>query len=216
MGRAGFVLPMNTRRTLPIVRLGCFVALFLLIGISLCRAQGPISIYARFLDGTGVWAGESTKPGRSGWADLTNLAFGGENAVTIGGGGGGSTARLSFDDIVLGKKVDRLTPQIFANLASGSSLNAANANGDVTFEFARPFVSGGSEVTFLRLEYRFVFFTKQGSSTTEDDDVVKDNVTMTAGATRITFWPILANGSQGTPIVKSWSVVLNNNTFNVN
>ena len=42
-----------------------------------------------------------------------------------------------------------------------------------------------------------------------------DNVTMTAGATRITYWPILANGSQGTPIVKSWSVILNNNTFNI-
>jgi type VI protein secretion system component Hcp len=208
---------MTTRRTSRIVRFGCSVALFLLIGASLGRAQGPISIYARFLDGTGVWAGESTKPGRTGWADLMNLAFGGENAVTIGGGGGGgTTARLSFDDVVLAKKVDRLTPQIFANLASGSSLNANNANGDVTFEFARSFVSGGNEVTFLRVEYRLVFFTKQGSSTSEGDDIVKDNVTMTAGATRITYWPILANGSQGTPIIKSWSVVLNNNTFNVN
>ncbi|HZJ14708.1 MAG TPA: type VI secretion system tube protein Hcp [Chthoniobacteraceae bacterium] len=206
---------MNIHRTAPIVRLGCFVALFLFFGVSLCRAQGPVNIYAKFLDGTGVWSGESTKPGRKDWADLTNLSFGGKTPVTFGSGGGTTTGRLTFDDIALSKKVDRLTPQIFANLASGGALNAGNSIGDVTFEFAREFVAGNGEVTFLRVEYRLVYFTAQNSSTATGDSVVNDNITMTAGATRITYWPILANGSQGTPIIKSWSVVLNNNTFNI-
>jgi hypothetical protein len=207
---------MNTRRTYSVVRLGCIVALFLLIGTTLSRAQGPISIYARFLDGTGVWAGESTKPGRTGWADLIDLAFGGKKPITFGSGGGTTVGQFSFESAVLGKKVDRLTPQILANLAAGIALNAGNSAGDVTFEFAREFVTGNGEVTFLRVEYRLVFFTMQNSDAASGDDVLKDNVTMTAGAKRITYWPILANGTQGTPVIKSWSVVLNNATFNVN
>ncbi|MEO7318781.1 MAG: type VI secretion system tube protein Hcp [Chthoniobacteraceae bacterium] len=200
---------MNTHR-LPSFRHLAVVlvtGLFLTATIPRCLAQ--VSIYARFLDGTGVWAGESSVPGRTGWTDLKSGSFGASIPVTIGGGG--TVGRASFDNIVLSKVVDRLTPQIFANLSTGTSLNGGGANGDATIEFVR--TVNATPVVFFRYELRSVFFTKSLSSSIAGDATLSETVTMVANAVRYTYWPILPNGTQGTPIIKMWNVVANNATF---
>jgi type VI protein secretion system component Hcp len=190
----------------------CFplaAALLLLIGGSFCQAQ--VTIYAKFLTGTGVWAGESTAPGRTGWFELNDISFGGNNPVTIAGGGG--TGKYTIGDAVFSKVVDRLTPQIFFNLASGTSLNASGPDGDVIVEFVRTTDAG--PVVFFRLEYRLAHFSQSYSSAAKGDETLNESISLAAGAVRYTYWPILGKGGQGTPIVKAWSQVLNNATFNV-
>ena len=200
---------MKTRLTHPLVRLAFAVALLVFAGASLCQAQ--ITVYAKFLDGTGVWAGESTAPGRTGWAELSSLSFGGSNAVTLSGAGGGaSVGPHKFDDIVLTKHVDRLSPQIFITLAGGTPLTTGST-ADVTFEFVRTAAAG--PVTFFRVEYMTAYFKSLKSSSAAGDDSLIENVTLLAGSVRITYWPILANGSQGTPIVRMWNAITNTPTF---
>jgi type VI protein secretion system component Hcp len=183
-------------------------ALFLFVGGSLCQAQ--VIIYARFLTGTGVWAGESTAPGRTGWFELNDISFGGSSPVTIGGAGAG---KFTIGDAVFSKVVDRLTPQILFNLASGTSLKASGPDGDVIVEFVRTTDAG--PVVFFRLEYRFAFFSQSNSSAAKGDENLNESISLAAGAVRYTYWPMLGKGGQGTPIVKAWSQVLNNATFNV-
>ena len=87
----------------------------LLLTASISHGQVPITIYARFANGTGVWAGEATDPGRVGWVKLRTVSFG--TAVATSG------AAPTFDSVVLAKTVDRITPQIFATLTSGAPIN---------------------------------------------------------------------------------------------
>ena len=172
--------------------------------------MAQVSIFARFLDGTGVWAGESAGAGRTGWIDLKSVSFGASIPVTIGGGGS-TVGRASFDNIVVSKLVDRLTPQIFANLSTGTPLNGGGANGDATIEFVR--TVNATPVVFFRYELKTVLFTKSLSSSIVGDATLGETVTMVANAVRYTYWPILPNGTQGTPIIKMWNQATNTATF---
>jgi hypothetical protein len=206
---------MNTHRTAPIVRLGCFVALFLFFGVLALPRAGAGHIYAKFLDGTGVWSGESDKTGRKDWTDLTNLSFGGKTPSRLAAAAapppGGSHLMTSRS----AKKWTGLLRRFLqTSLQAARSMPATRSAMSPSSSPANSWLATAKS-PFLRVEYRLVYFTAQNSSTATGDSVVNDNITMTAGATRITYWPILANGSQGTPIIKSWSVVLNNNTFNI-
>lgn len=200
---------MNTLRCPAFRHVAALAVLGILLTVATPRCLAQVAIYARFLDGTGVWAGESTTPGRTGWTDFKSVSFGASIPVTIGGGG--TVGRASFDEIVLTKLVDRLTPQIFANLSTGTPLSAGGANGDVTIEFVR--TVNAIPAVFFRYELKSAFFTKSSSSSAAGDAALTESVTMLAGAVRYTYWPILPNGTQGTPIVKVWNQVTNTATF---
>lgn len=202
---------MNTLRCPGFRRVAALAVLGILLTVATPRCLAQVAIYAKVLDGTGVWAGESTTPGRTGWTDLKSVSFGASIPITIGGGGGGTVGRASFDEIALTKLVDRLTPQIFATLSTGTSLNAGGANGDVTIEFVR--TVNAIPAVFFRYELKSAFFAKSSSSSAAGDAALTESVTMLAGAVRYTYWPILPNGTQGTPIVKVWNQVTNIATF---
>ena len=195
-----------TRRLLIVAVLGVFHT----IGASVSSAQ--VTIYAKFLNGASPWNGESTAQGRTGWAELDSISLGASTPVTIGSATGGAGAgKLVFDPIVISKVVDRLTPQIFANMASGQALTG-QTNGDLTIEFVKNV--GATPTVFFRVEMKLVFFTSTGSATADGDNTVHENIKMLCGAQRVTVVPIVG-GTPQTPIVKSWSQVLNNSTFAV-
>lgn len=173
------------------------VLLLLTLGASLGRAQ--VTIYARFLNGTGVWAGESTAPGRTGWAELKSVSFGAYSEPTAGGGGG---RRASFENITLSKNVDRLSPQIFSSVTQGTRLSS----GGVTIEFVRTAAAG--PVTFFRLELRDPLITQTSSSAAAGDGNILERLVINTDAMRYTHWPILANGSQGTPVVFAFDLAV--------
>ena len=195
-----------TRRLLIVAVLGVFHT----IGASVSSAQ--VTIYAKFLNGASPWNGESTAQGRTGWAELDSISLGASIPVTIGSASGGAgVGKLVFDPIVISKVVDRLTPQIFANMASGQALTG-QTNGDLTIEFVKNV--GATPTVFFRVEMKLVFFTSTGSATADGDNTVHENIKMLCGAQRVTVVPIVG-GTPQTPIVKSWSQVLNNSTFAV-
>lgn len=178
------------------------VLLLLTLGSSLGHAQ--VTIYGRFSDGTGVWAGESTAPGRTGWTEVKSVSFGAINPP-------GAT-KTSFPPFSLAKNVDILSPQIFANVAGGLYvIPPAGSNAGVTIEFVRTGAAG--PVTFFRLELRDALITQTGSSAAASDGSSTENIAIDVLAMRYTSWPILANGSQGTPVVKSWNIANDNSTF---
>ena len=200
---------MNTHSSSAFRRLVALALLgvFLTVGASLCEAQ--VTIYAKFLDGAAVWAGESTDPGRSGWAKLDSFSFSFTNPSVVGG----SSAPVVFNPGAFSKPVDRLTPQIFANLASGTPLRNAALPADLIVEFVKTGAAG--PVVIFRVEMKLVVFSSQGTATATADLTVQENLQLQFGAVRITNYPILPSGLQGTPQIQSWSRVLNNGSFNV-
>ncbi len=195
-----------TRRLLIVAVLGVFHTIGASVGF------GQVTIYAKFLNGLTPWNGESTAQGRTGWAELESISLGAATPVTIGAAAGGAgVGKLEFDPIAISKVVDRLTPQIFATMASGQSLHG-QTNGDLTIEFVKPV--GGTPTVFFRVELKLVFFVSSASATTVGDDTVRENIKMVCGAQRITTVPIVGGVAQP-PVVRSWSQVLNTAAFDV-
>ena len=201
---------MTAPRALRLSRLALASLIFLLAAANVSRAD--LNAYARFVDGTGVWAGEATAPGRAGWVVLKSISLGLENPSTIGStSGGGGSGITKFTDIVLSKLIDRVTPQIFATLSSGTPLNGTAGIPDVILEFTR--TVAGTEMVFFRVEMKLVLFTSLTTAAADGDDDLTETVRMQCGAYRITEIPTNPNGTAGTPIVRSWSQVLNRNVF---
>ena len=196
---------MNTLPFPTFRRLAALAVLGLLLTVADSRAQVPISIYARFANGTGVWAGEITDPGRVCWVKLSAVSFG--TAVASAG------AAPTFESVVLTKTVDRLTPQIFASLTSGAPINGGPGAADVTIDFTRPSIVLSEDVTFFRIELRLVTFADQKTSASQGEEVLTETVTLKNVAFRYTLWTILTNGTQGTSVVRSWSTATNTATF---
>ena len=197
---------MKTHPTSNLVRLAFAAALFLTLAAPLCRAQLPVSIYARLSNGTGVWAGESTDPGRTGWTNLREVSFGADNSRGLSG-----TATATFRSPALKKLVDRLSPQIFFTLASGGHLDLGAPNADLTVEFVR--VVNSIPVVFFRVEMRFLFINSTSSSAAAGEDTLQESVTFSGGSMRYTQWVINPNGTQGASVTKAWNVVTNSQTF---
>ena len=126
---------------------------------------------------------------------------------------GGGSSPVVFNPGAITKIVDRLTPQILTNLASGSALRNAALPEDLTIEFVKD--SGAGPVVFFRVEMTLIVFSSQSTAASTGDNVVQEDIQFQCGAVRITTSPILANGTLGTPQSQSWSRVLNNSTFNV-
>lgn len=183
-------------------------ALFLTLGASPGHAQ--VTMYARFANGNAPWAGASIDVGRSGWTNLTSVSFGTSVAVNFGGGSP-TVGPPAFDSVVLTKAVDRLTPQIFATLAPGTPIDGGLGVADVTLEFVTQTVAG--PVTYFRVELRRAYLVEQKTAVAVGGNTVEETVALKNVAFRYTHWPILANGTQGTAVVRSWSSVSNTPTF---
>ena len=195
---------------LPAFRRVAALAVFgilLALAAPLCRAQSPISIYARFSNGTGVWAGESTEPGRTGWTNLREFSFGADNPSSVANPAGA----VSFRAPALKKLVDRLSPQLFVTLALGAPLNLGTPNADLTVEFVR--VVNSNPVVFFRVELRQLYINGLSSAGVDGEDTLEESVTLSSAAMRFTHWIINPNGTQGASVTKTWNVASGNQNF---
>lgn len=168
-------------------------------------AQAQVTVYARFSNGTGVWAGELTAP-RVGWTVLKSAAFGSESPPMVQGVG---VTAMVFKKLEIEKLVDTLTPQIMVSMASGT---VVNSNGtDLTLEFEK--VTQAGAVVFFKVEFENVFFSSSQMSTATGDSELAEKVSLVYGSARYTWTPILANGALGTPVIKSWNLASGTPTF---
>jgi type VI protein secretion system component Hcp len=186
---------------------GCVAALFFWLGAAWCPAQ--VTIYAKFLDGTGSWGGPLTNSARVGWVTLKDFSMSfGSPAIF-----GGATNAATFNPAAFSKEVDRLTPQIFYSIASGAALRNSSLPADMTIEFVKN--AGAGPVVFLRIEMKLVLFSSLSNSAAEFDDTVQEQIQLKFGALRLTSWPVLTDGTLGPPVIQSWSQVLGNGNFDV-
>ena len=177
---------------------------FLFIGSA---AQAQITIYAKFLDGAGNWAGELTG-GRQGWTALESAVVSFSNPTAIGG----ATAPVNFNPVILSKAVNKLTPQIFASTVLGTAVRNLTLPADLTLEYVTEGPAG--PVVFFRVEMRYLIFTSQKTATSTGSDAMQEDVEIQFGSVRLTSWPISPAGTQGTPKTDTWNRIKGTNNFN--
>ncbi len=202
---------MKTTPSFRFPQLAPFAALFLfLVAPWPAHGQTVNKIYAKLSSGTGSWTGPVTVPAnRAGWVELQNFSFGTDATTTFPSGGGASPGRAFFRSLVLTKEVDRLTPQMFASLTTGTSV-PQSGQASVIVEFVGLY--GANETTFLRVELKPVYLTTQKAAPSNGDSIHED-ITMVAASVRMTWWPVDSNGVQGTAISSSFNFQTNASTF---
>ena len=168
-------------------------------------AQAQVTVYARFSNGTGVWAGELTGP-RVGWTVLKSASFGSESPPVLQGVG---ITSMAFKKLQIEKEVNTLTPQILFLMASGSPMNVTGT--DLTLEFEK--VTQAGPVVFFKVEFEHVFFSSSEMSTATGDIELLEKVSLVYGSVRYTSNPILANGTLGPAQIRSWNQVTATPTF---
>ncbi len=183
------------------------MALLVLFISSATLAPAQVTIYARFADGTGVWAGESTVTNRIGWLELNTVTFGADNPVIVNGQP--PSTSLTFRPLELVKKVDRLTPQLLMSTGAGTSI-AGEAVG-LTVEFEK--VTAAGRQVFFKAEYKLVFVNSSNISGSGGDEDLFETVKLVYGAARYTNRSILPNGTLGSPVIGSWNQVQGNSSF---
>lgn len=193
-------------RGLSFLALACLLATLFTASV-----QAQIEIFAVFGPGTGVWAGTEAdyddSPGGAATAiPIKSLAFSAENLASIATGSSGSGAGVCrLKELEVSKVVDKLSPQIFSFLTTGQHLDT------LAFYFRK--TVAGVPRTFLKVEFKLVFFTSTTLAAGDGDSELVENVKIAYGAQRITFIPISTGGVAGTPKIEAWSQTKNQPVF---
>ncbi|GAA5495393.1 hypothetical protein Rhal01_01568 [Rubritalea halochordaticola] len=186
-----------------------FISLSLVTG-----SQAAYDIYARFVGGNAPsYVGDSNHEnflGADGWVELGSASFSLETTINIGStSGGGGAGKASFGDVVLTKSPNGLSASFFAAAALGANYDTA----EIVFVRSGGAVSGGQ--TFLKFEMKMVFVSSIGVEGNSGGDQPDEKVVLKHGAQRLTFYKQNNDGSTTALTPVSWSVVLNNATFQV-
>ena len=137
---------------------------------------------------------------------VRDFTFGAQNPTTIGSMSGGAGAgKVKFDELVVKKSVDQLSPSLFVVAASGGHFPSAQlvvrkAGG--TREPAKP---------YLAYEFQMVFVTAVEWSGDGDDGPV-EQVTFVYGGLAVGYYPQRPDGTLGKPMKQGWSEILNKQT----
>lgn len=187
--RPGFLL----RPFLGIAALLCFAAL-------LPAARAGESIYAKFGNGTGAYAGEVTTPAAyAGWALIPSVSNGFSHAHVTG-----QTTTPAASDISFLRSVDRLSPQLFQLMLTGSVIGGSTTAVGLTVDF----VQAGATTPYLRLEFKNAYVDSQSNSASTGDNGVYESISISFDAVRMTYYP-----ATGNPIVYSWTFSTNQASF---
>ena len=164
---------------------------------SFCHA----TIYAKFT-GTVPTPGDSQADGRRDWVEISAFSAGIEVDVTIGGGGGGTVSRASFNALSLSKVVDSASIGLMSSGVSGTPYS------EVIIEVTKNGPAG--ELVMLRIEMKNVYVGKVAMSHSDGSGEVDESVELKYEAHKITTYAIDPNtGALRLSGVHQWNIVTN-------
>lgn len=166
-----------------------------IVSASLLLIAGPAAAADQFLHIEGLSPPVTT--GHAGWVQLINVQEGltGIPAVT---GGGSAVGTPKFQDIVVTKSIDALSPQLRKYLTSGKHVARVQID----------FVKGGvGSQAYFTIELKEVAFTSIAALATANEPT--ETVGLTFSEIKWRYFPQNANGTLGTPVEASWNLKLN-------
>ncbi|HVK15393.1 MAG TPA: type VI secretion system tube protein Hcp [Fimbriiglobus sp.] len=144
--------------------------------------------------------------------EVFSFSLGASNPTTIGSGSGGaSSGRVSYSTVNVMKRTDKSSPKLVATCNSGGHF------GKVTLVLRK---SGQDKAkageAFLTYEFHKVFVDSiQWSGSSGGDDVPTESLSLAFGAIKIGYKPQNKDGSLGTEVPATWSLIKNDNSTSV-
>jgi type VI secretion system secreted protein Hcp len=126
--------------------------------------------------------------------EVESFSWGSENPTTIGSATGGAGAgKIKFNELTIVKKVDKASPALFKNEATGSHYPVAVLS----------LRKAGAKEPYLNFTMKTVFTTKIAYSG-DSPEVVTEEITFVFGSVAI---EVIEGG--GVPVQAGWDQVLN-------
>jgi type VI secretion system secreted protein Hcp len=137
--------------------------------------------------------------------EVRDFSFGAQNPTTVGSATAGAGAgKVKFNELVVTKSVDQLSPSLFLISASGGHFPSAQ------LVVRKPGGTGGPGKPYLAYEFQMVFVT--GVEWSRGDDGPAEQVTFVYGALAVGYYPQRPDGSLGQLTKQGWSQMLDKQT----
>ena len=137
---------------------------------------------------------------------IRDFSFGAQNHVTIGSASSGAgSGKATFNELVVGKAVDQLSPWLFLISGSGGhfpSVQLVVRRAGGTREPAKP---------YLAYDFQMAYVSEVDWSGAGGEEPV-EQVTFAYGALAVGYYPQKPDGSLGQLTKQGWSQVLNQAT----
>lgn len=163
-------------------------------------AQAPVQNVKLFLkldkiDGdAGVAGHEMDIPALS-------VSFGAMQQGLTMAGGAGSAAKAQISTITIQKLVDKTSPLLFIDCALGAHIATAK----ITFRTTM----GSGPVDNLHLTLGNVLISSYNVAATDGDNGITESIGLSFTTMMLSFTPVDANGTVGTPITRTFNVTTN-------
>jgi len=139
--------------------------------------------------------------------EIASFSFGISQAETTGSGTTGASAgKAKFDEFTVEKDVDQSTAPLF---------NACTAGAHYPGLLLVARKSGGTHLLFVQYVFAQVFVTAVNWSGAGGEENPKETIKFKFGAMGIQYIQQKPDGSEGTKMSASWSVLTNDNTLTV-
>jgi type VI secretion system secreted protein Hcp len=129
--------------------------------------------------------GEATAKDHEDWLDIESFSWGVSQTGTMGMGTGGGAGKAHGQDIVISKRVDRATPNLFASITTGNHFDKA------TIEVRK---AGGSQMVYYQIVLEHVFVTSLNNA--GGGDLISESFSLNFASMALTYYPQADQGSQ--------------------
>ncbi len=174
-------------------------AMSIMLAAACALAPGPaaaIDIYAR-IDGAD---GESAVKGREKWIDVLSYQWGASNPGSFASGGGGGAGRVDFADFVFSKVVDKSSPVLLFDLASGKVIDQA------LFDVVS---SGAKPETFLQYKLSDALVTSYSVSGASGGGIPTESWSLAFARVDVMYREQKSDGTLGPAVSMFWDLKKN-------
>jgi len=162
-----------------------------------------VDIFGKF---TGI-DGESTDNAHKNWIDVLSYSFGASSPASLGSGGASSQGKVDFSDFHFTKYVDKSSPVLLFDLASGKHIPEA------LFDVVQ---SGGqSQQPFLQYKFDDLLLTSYNASGSGGGDRPLESLSFAFRKVEMTYRPQDGKGGLGAPVTMFWDVSKNTGGVNM-
>jgi type VI secretion system secreted protein Hcp len=141
-------------------------------------------------------------PAADGWNELLSASWNVEAQTSWTAGGGASVGKPNPGAFVITKKVDAASPTFFSMIATGKSAPSA----EIVVRDPSRVIGKEAQTPYLRYEFTGGFVTSISPSVSAGDNTAVETISFVFKTVKMTYRPISASGTLGTPIVITWDI----------
>ena len=144
--------------------------------------------------------GDSKIDGHEGEIDVLSASFGATNPSSRAYGGGAGTAKVNVHDLVITKRADKSSPNLFLKTCDGTHYDSA------TLVFRK--AGGDAPVDYLTYEMSHVFVSSWQQSG-GGDQFAMENIALSFEKIKVTFKGQDDTGAETEPVEVEWDIAAN-------